>query len=73
MTFRFICISDENYELLGTNDEVAARSWAEDCLVYDTQTGLSLNAGGTGEDLPLKELAPAEDAWDAGDDESEEV
>jgi hypothetical protein len=57
--YRFICFNSEDYTILGTDDEVAAREWAEDELVYDTETGLSLNDNGTASDEPLKLLGPA--------------
>lgn len=70
--YRFICVDTENdYRLVGTDDEVRAREWAEDELVYDTKTGLSLNADGVGGDAELEGLPP-DDEGDAEDESDED-
>jgi len=66
MAFRFIIVDDDNYKLVGTDDEALARQYAEDVLVYDTQEGKSLNDDGSGEDEAIGE-APAIDNLDSGD------
>lgn len=58
MAFRFIIVNDDDYILTGTDDEAIAREWALNVLVYDTQTGKSLNADGNGNDLELPEAEP---------------
>ena len=65
MTFRFVIFNCNDFNIFGTDDEEQARLWAEGELVYDTQTGLALNADGSGVYKPLEE-APVLD------DESEE-
>ena len=61
MAFRFIIVDDDNYRFVGTDDEVRAREWAEDVLVYDTQTGKSLNFDACGRDADVPPAEPRDD------------
>ena len=63
MAFRFIIVDDDNCQFLGTNNEVLAREWAEDALVYDTQTCKSFNNGPYGvHDTDVDEVTEGPDA-----------
>lgn len=72
MSFRFIIVDDDNYSLMGTDNEALAREWAQDVLVYDTQTGMSLNGNGTDDDIPLSECHIAPDGGPFSDPDEED-